>query len=201
MREVRSWDTMTATDPSSPAAATQLVLVNGLPGAGKSTLAAAFARAWDAARYSKHSLKDFLAESSARETDAGWLSRVAEDLLWFLAARRSRVVVETWFGSADRASAVRTRLDAAGIDPERAVEVWCEVPMTVARDRLLTRARDDAARHSRHLQEGADPAWWDSLLGVGPLGLTRVVRVDTGVPLSGDRVHELLRDVTTSVPR
>lgn len=173
-------------------AATRLVIVNGLPGAGKSTLAAALARVWSATLFSKDNLKDVLAGTCPSEPDPSWLSREAEDLLWFLTARRPRVIIETWFGGPGRAAAVVERLHGCGILASEVVEVWCEVPVYMARDRFLARARGDASRHPRHLQAGAETAWWDTLHGEGPLGITDVVRVDTTAPLEDQAVEELL---------
>ena len=164
-------------------------MVNGLPGAGKSTLANALALRWGATRYSKDDLKDALADTCSQEPDPAWLSREADGLLWYLASRRQRVVVETWFGGSDKSPNVLDRLMRCGIPTSRVVEVWCDVPMRVARDRFLARARKDTSRHRRHLQAGADPAWWDEIADAEPLGLSRVVRVDTTMPLSDAEVQ------------
>lgn len=171
----------------------RIILVNGLPGAGKSTLATALARFWSATLYSKDNLKDVIADTCPTEPDPGWLSREAEDLLWFLAARRSRVILETWFGGPGRAKAMVDRLSNHGIPTSEIVEVWCAVPVHVARDRFLARAREDVSRHPRHLQAGAEVAWWETLGGEGPLNIGDVVRVDTTTPLKEHEVEAVLR--------
>lgn len=171
---------------------TRLIIVNGIPGAAKSTIAAAIAQAWRSPLYSKDALKDVLASVYTEEPDARWLSDEADELLWFLVSRRRRAVIETWFGSSDRVDRIRERLAASGTPAAGVAEVWCDVPMEVARDRFFERARHDPTRHPRHLQAGADPMWWESLADVGPLGAGRTVRINTTCPVSNADVETLI---------
>ena len=179
--------------PSRPAR--RLIMVNGLPGSGKSTLGARLARAWRAPLYSKDSLKDFLAELQPQEPTPAWLSREANALIWHLVSRSDRAVIETWFGPTGIGN-VRAGLATAGLAPEDVCEVWCDAPVHVARDRFLSRGTDEGRRHPRHLRDGADPQWWDGLGSEGPIALGSVVRVDTSRPISDEQVTDILAQAT-----
>ena len=104
----------------------------------------------------------------------------ATEALWsLLGAFPTGAVVESWWPTDDRAL-VTAGLLRAGVDPPAVVEVWCEIPAALARERFESRVR-----HRVHgLQVGL--AWWD---GPGPaqaqpLGLGPVLRVDTSTPLT-----------------
>ena len=168
-----------------------LLLVNGLPGSGKTTLAKRVSRLCGVPVYSKDAIKDMLAEAEPVEPDPAWLSERAHDVLWALAGLDRRgAIVETWFGptGSDR---VLAGIHKAGFT-ELSVEIWCDVSPQLARDRFLVRAQE-AQRHPRHLFAGGDPDWWDHLDAEGPLGIARVVRVNTSARLSDVRLKSILR--------
>ncbi|WP_446222073.1 AAA family ATPase [Nocardia sp. IBHARD005] len=75
-----------------------LVLVNGLPGAGKTTLGAELARSLDAWFLSKDAVKEALAASIENAVDVPELGGVAMDTIWALAARTpTDVVIDSWW--------------------------------------------------------------------------------------------------------
>ena len=160
-----------------------LILINGLPASGKSTLAEgiAFRLGWPL--LSKDTVKEALADLTGPTVPSDRLGRLAMDTVWALAgATDIGVVVESFWWKHRDLRFVERGLEAAG-DP-KVVEVWCAVPTEVAAERY-----EDRDRHPVH-----EPGWelpqhpeWErhppEPLGVGP-----VVHVDTSEEYDLDAV-------------
>jgi predicted kinase len=149
-----------------------LVLVNGLPGAGKTTLATALAAELGAVLLSKDAVKEALATVLPESVVVPDLGVVAIEAVWSLARRfPGVVVVESWWFRPRDLRFVEVEIQAAA----RAVEIWCDVPADVARARFATRVRSALHDDARRLAED-----WDGwAAGAEPLALTPVLRVDT----------------------
>jgi predicted kinase len=151
-----------------------LVLVNGLPGAGKTTLATALAGELGAVLLSKDAVKETLATVLPGAVVVPDLGVVAIEAVWSLAARLPGVVVvESWWFRPRDLRFAEVELRAVGT--ARAVEVWCDVPADLARSRFATRVRSALHDDARRLAED----WDDWAAGAEPLALTPVLRVDT----------------------
>lgn len=156
----------------------RVVLINGLPGSGKTTLATQLAPVLSASLISKDAIKEAVADAvPAIASEAlGW---AVGDLIWTLTATMpGTVLLESWwFKPRDRrfveAGLLRCRLP-------RVVEIWCDVPPDLAWQRYSTRHR-----HRIHDDNGRRPAEsWPRWASEGqPLDVGAVVRVRTDRPV------------------
>ncbi|MGP4114730.1 AAA family ATPase [Streptomyces sp. 4N509B] len=171
-------------------AASLAVLVNGLPGAGKTTLAGALSRRLCLPLLSKDVVKETHADVLGSEPPDGraqrrWnaaLGAAASETLWaLLALAPAGAVLESCWPADTRPFVARGLARAGDVRP---VEVWCEVPVATARRRF-------EARHPRHPVHGAlltDEEWEERSRASRPLALGPVLRLDTTVPVDVDRV-------------
>ncbi|MBC7640426.1 MAG: AAA family ATPase [Rhodoferax sp.] len=162
------------------------MLVNGLPGAGKSTLARAVAAELSLPLLSKDVVKEQIGEhlpddvATAHNGPTSPLGAGATGALWSLLADvPTGAVLESWW-PADVGPLVEAGLRRAGVDPAAVVEIWCDVPAALARERYGARAR-----HRIHGPQ-VGLAWWNGPgpAAATPLGLGPVLRVDTSSPLT-----------------
>ncbi|MGW6332117.1 AAA family ATPase [Nocardia rhamnosiphila] len=155
-----------------------LVLVNGLPGSGKSTLGATLASVLRAEFLSKDAVKEALAGCLAESDAVPELGGIAMDTIWAMARAVPRdVVVDSWwFRPRDlRFAQVGVELVAPG----RFVEIWCDTSPEVARGRYAARRRPALYRDEQRLATD-----WDTWAAhATPLGLGPVVAVDTTRPV------------------
>jgi predicted kinase len=167
-----------------------LVVVTGVPGAGKSTLACALADRLGCPLVSLDAIKDNLAVEAA-DTPAEWLRYDAEhEMVRLLEAFGGEVVLDIWI--APRRDVARV---AALLRPwwERLVEVRCEVSADVAATRYASRERGfphrppDAETLDR-IRDAADHP--------EALGANRTVVVDTTRPVALGDVVSAVRPET-----
>jgi len=180
------------------------VLVNGLPGSGKSTLARALAAELGLPLLSKDAVKETLADQLAalRVPDRWEWSRLlgaaAGETLWRLLgdARGAAVLEAPWLGGPMR-RIVRAGLDSAGVAAVQ--EVWCEIPVALARHRFEDRM---AHRHPVHPERPGEPdgRWEVWAREAAPLALGPVHRIDTAAPVDVPALAAALRRVRAGNP-
>ncbi|WP_147915648.1 AAA family ATPase [Ruania zhangjianzhongii] len=174
--------------------ADSLVLINGMPGSGKTTLAGPLAVDLGAQLLSKDGVKEALADMLVATTWAvPQLGAIAMDTTWALAGAASgTVVIESfWFRPRD------LRFAEEGIRTAGArsvVEVWCDVPVELARTRYARRTR-----HAVHEDDRRLTLDWETWAEQAePLALGPVMRVDTREPID---LHSLVRAVQAQLGR
>lgn len=152
------------------------VLVNGLPGSGKTTLAMALAAELGWPCLSRDAIKERLAAQNPE--DAGNIvGAVAMRELWREARELPAFVAESWWFRPRDLEFALDGLELAGV--RCFVEVWCETPSPLARHRFESRERGPV-----HAIIGdKDAKWSEWSAGAAPLGIAPVVRVDTTRPV------------------
>lgn len=162
-----------------------LVLLNGLPGSGKSTLGAELARGLGAVMISKDAIKEAVA-AAVPGVPTKTLGSAAADMMWDLAAGVPGVaLLESWWFKPRDLAFVRKGLQRCG-DPTT-VEIWCDVPAALARDRYAARRRHSLHDDERRLADSWT-AWADKAEPLG-VGETIWVRTDRPVDLEGVAAH------------
>lgn len=167
-----------------------LILVNGLPGAGKSTLARELARPLDAVVISKDAIKEAVASAlDLIPEHSKTLGAASMEMAWSIASEiAGTAIVESWFfrdRDLDYVKAGLARVDAAST-----VEIWCQVPADLAHERVRSRRRHPVHDDAERLR--TDFATWAKR--ARPLGLCPGVSVDTTGPVDIDQLvrHPLL---------
>ncbi|WP_020573499.1 AAA family ATPase [Actinopolymorpha alba] len=177
-----------------------VVLVNGLPAAGKSTLAPPLSRALGLPLFSKDVIKETHADCLGSDSpddrpQRAWnaaLGRAASETMWSLLrfAPCGAVLESSW--RADVRKFVVAGLARAGVD--RIVEVWCDVPAEVARERFIARWPSSHPIHGTLISEDEH----DQMVGhAEPLELGPVRRVDTTGPVDVEALAAWCRTATT----
>ncbi|MFI6818740.1 AAA family ATPase [Nonomuraea sp. NPDC050328] len=167
-----------------------VVLVNGLPGAGKSTLARPLAHELALPLFSKDQIKESLADHldppdglAPREWSRR-LGRAAGETLWRLLADSARGAVLDSYWPATLRPVVAAGLTQAGV--HTAHEIRCTIPTDLARQRYAER---EPTRHPIHHGVPLDEQSWKEMeSGSAPLGLTHTHQIDTTEPID---LHEL----------
>ncbi|MGW5753698.1 AAA family ATPase [Nocardia rhamnosiphila] len=155
-----------------------LVLVNGLPSSGKSTLGATLASVLRAEFLSKDAVKEALAGCLTEIDAVPDLGGIAMDTVWASARAAPRdVVVDSWWFRPRDLRFAQTGVEL--VAPGRFVEIWCDATTEVARARYAARQRPALYRDEQRL--AADWDIWAAR--ATPLGFGPVLPVDTTRPV------------------
>jgi predicted kinase len=173
-----------------------VVLVNGLPGAGKTTLARTLSQRLRLPLLSKDTIKEAHADVLGDEPPPGWSQRrwnaalgaAASETMWaLLADAPGGAVLESCWPKDVRHFVTQGLQRAGGRQPARGrqpVEIWCEVPLETARRRY-------EERHPRHAIHGAlltDAEWERWRATAQPLQIGPTFRIDTTGPVDTNAI-------------
>jgi predicted kinase len=158
--------------------AREIILVNGVPGSGKTTLADQLADDLGVPSLSKDRVKEGLADAVSHPAVEHVIGAVAMEAVWLLAACvPDRVVVDSWWFRPRDLDHARKGLASAGA--EASVEIWCDVSLALAQQRYGDRRRHEVHHDSRDMT-----AEWSAWGAQGvPLGIGSVICVDTSLPV------------------
>lgn len=150
------------------------ILVNGLPGSGKTTVATTLGAVLDCPVLTRDLVKERFGDLLGPRADSRRLGALAADTLWRLAAETDGgVVIDAPIARRDLPHVERGLVTAGS---PRTVELWCEIPVELARQRFL----DRGSRHPVHT------GWDEAFEGMEPLGAWPLLRVDTAHPVDID---------------
>lgn len=162
------------------------VLVTGLPGSGKTTIAGPLAAAVGLPLLARDTIKEALWDALGAG-DLAWSRRLgaaSAEAFWRLAAEARAAVLDNFFHRA-----FAHRLEALG---GPLLEVHCACPPALARDRYVQRRR-----HPCHFDHTYGVEMFDEWVrhDAGPLGLGPVLEVDTSGPVDVHAVARWVREV------
>jgi predicted kinase len=160
----------------------RLVLVNGLPASGKTTLSLQLAAHLAVPCVSKDSIMELLGGAFPAAA-ASSLGRIAMQTAWGLvAAMPGTVILESWWFKHRDLDLVKD--DLGNCCASAVVEVWCDVPADLARQRFVRRNRPAPYQDAQRLARN----WPDWASRAEPLGVGLTVRVRTDQPVDVEAV-------------
>ena len=189
--------TESSVPPYHPAMAddSQIVLVSGPPGAGKTTLARPLAKALGFALLSKDDIKEPLFDAlGGVRGDAAATQRIGAaswEVLWALAPHIPRLVLEANFHV--NSAYEHARLAAL---PGRIVEVYCRCPPAEVARRFAARAARPE-HHAAHYAGAVPESVIVSEFG-RPMGVGMVIEVDTSRVVDIDALAAGIRKFWTN---
>jgi predicted kinase len=168
------------------------VVVSGLPGSGKTTLARRLGAAIDVPVLDKDDFLERLFPDTGVVTteERARLSRQADDEFRRAALGVSAAVLVSFWRRTELSATSGTPIEWLA-DLPNVVELYCECPPEVAEERFARRVR-----HSAHGDAAVDRRErlerFRALHRLGPLGLVRVAKVDAASPVRVDDLIAML---------
>ena len=170
-----------------------LIVVNGLPGAGKTTLAGPLARSLGVPLIAKDAIKEALADAVGVVVSTTQLGGLALDNVWAIARMlKGTVIIESFWASGRDDAYFAAGYASIGAPP--GIEIWCEAGDSNARSRFRTRER-----HPVH-QDGGRLEQWEGWVGTTrPISKLPTMTVSTELPVDVNAVAAELRSYQSRV--
>lgn len=169
----------------------RLIVLNGMAGPGKTTLAGPLAAELGIPLVSKDAIKEALGDAVGMPLPTRAVGALAADALWRMVGMLSGTVLaeSVWLTGRDE-EWFRRGWESAGSPV--GVELWCEAPRAVMRERYLTRPR-----HAVHDDIGRIGEWEAAAEIAQPISGFPVIRVDTAEPVDIVALTARIRMPTT----
>jgi predicted kinase len=164
-----------------------VVLVNGLPASGKTTLARGLARRLRLPLFSKDVIKETHADVFGALPPDGRPQRAwnqlfgaaANDTMWnLLADSACGAVLESTWPAHETWAFAQAGLESAQV--ERPLQIWCQVSLALARERYALR---HPSRHPVHGDQPPEAEWEQRWAQAAPLPIPGTLHVDTAGPV------------------
>ena len=150
-----------------------LTIVNGVPGAGKTTLAAPLAKALGTPLLAKDAIKEALFDAAGGAAPRQRIGVLASESQWTIAGFfDGSLLLESFYAAGRDEPYVERGLRALG-NPQ-GVEIWCDIPLDLAFERYRTRPR-----HRAHIDDSRLDEWWSLASDARPMTGLPVLRVNT----------------------
>jgi len=182
----------------------RLVLINGIPGSGKTTLAARLKPDLGLPLLCKDDLKEFFFDTLgvSDRNESRMLGKVSSEILYilienYLATGRSLAIESAFYAEFAR-PAVQAVVDRYPVD---VLEIYCQTDPVVRRQRFYARV-DDGSRHAGH-RDGdnrlsAPEPEADLADRYAPIGIGKLITVDT-TQFDDAEYTELLGQIQTAL--